>query len=78
MAIKAPFPEGDSGDSPIAFVAVIFAKTEAVFGKLKGAAEKTDFGMVQLLFATIVDWVPSQSVSCVVLYEPSDFWKVIL
>lgn len=60
VAISAQLPTADSGDSPIAFVAVIFAQTEAVFGKLKGAVEKTDFGMVQLLFVTIVDWEPSQ------------------
>ncbi|MCS5585435.1 MAG: hypothetical protein NZ777_18240 [Pseudomonadales bacterium] len=56
------------------FVAVIFAYTEFVFSKLNGAAEKTDLGIVQLLFATAVELEPSQLVSSSA-YDPSTFWK---
>ena len=37
VAIEAPLPAGDDPDSPRAFLAVIFAKTESVFTRLKGS-----------------------------------------
>ncbi len=76
-AIKAPFPSADSADSPTALVAVIFAYTEAMFGRLKGEADSTVFGMLQLLFALIVALEPSQLVVSVA-NEPSCFFKRIL
>ena len=48
-----------------------------MFGKLKGAPEKTDFGMVQLLFARIVESEPLQLLSYVV-NELSAFLKEIV
>ena len=48
-----------------------------MFGKLKGEAEKTDFGMVQLLFVLMVESEPLQLVSSVV-NELSLFLKVMV
>ena len=61
-AVTAPVPSDDSKDSPKAFVAVNFAMTETEGPKLKGSAPKTDVGMVQLLFASIVESAPLQLV----------------
>ena len=70
-------PSGDVEDVPTEFVAVIVAVTKAVFGKLKGAADMTDFGIVHCLAATIAASEPLQLVSSVV-NELSLFLNVIV
>jgi len=50
---------------------------EAPLDKLKGAAKKADYGMVQLLFATIVESAPLQFVGSA-SNPPSAFLKRML
>jgi hypothetical protein len=58
--IEAPLPSGDSTELPITLVTIIFAKTLYPHSKLYGAWFKTEFGIVQALFATITAFVPLQ------------------
>ena len=55
-----PFPEEDSVDSPITFVDVIFALTDAPPDKLNGVASRTEKGIVQLFAEMILESEPSQ------------------
>ena len=55
-------PSGDNEDVSTEFVAEIFALTKAVFDKLKGVADRTDFGIVHCLAATIAESEPLQFV----------------
>ena len=56
--MHAPYPSGDAADVPTEFVAEIVALTGAVLCKLKGAADRTDFGIVHSLAATIAESEP--------------------
>ncbi len=55
-------PEEESADSPLVFVAVIFALTESPPARVNGDANRTEYGIVQVLLDKISEADSSQFV----------------
>ena len=77
VGIKADPPTADSGESPIALVAMTFASTVSPDARLYlDALSRVVSGMLHDLLDTTLDWDPSQDESATNV--PSDFFTRIV